>query len=76
MVIKVRAPAHLHTGNPDLSGDMGRLFGTLGFAIEYPYLEIEVSEAGKDKANDRDALKFLERLRGRHEFPPGEIQLK
>ncbi|AMM53145.1 beta-ribofuranosylaminobenzene 5'-phosphate synthase family protein [Pyrococcus kukulkanii] len=76
MVIKVRAPAHLHTGNPDLSGDMGRLFGTLGFAIEYPYLEIEVSEAGKDKANDRDALKFLERLRERHEFPPVEIEVR
>ncbi|BAA29299.1 beta-ribofuranosylaminobenzene 5'-phosphate synthase family protein [Pyrococcus horikoshii] len=75
-MVRIIAPAHLHAGNPDLSGDMGRLFGTLGFAIEYPYLEVEIETSEKDKANDKDALRFLERLREKYEFPPVKIEIK
>ncbi|CAB49131.1 beta-ribofuranosylaminobenzene 5'-phosphate synthase family protein [Pyrococcus abyssi] len=76
-MVRIRAPAHLHTGNPDLSGDMGRLFGTLGFAIDFPYLEITVkrAEGNKDKANDKDALVFLKRLRESYDFPPVEVEI-
>ncbi|AEC51655.1 hypothetical protein PNA2_0739 [Pyrococcus sp. NA2] len=74
--MRIRAPAHLHAGNPDLSGDMGRLFGTLGFAIEFPYLEVEIRESERDKSNDEDALLFLKRLRESFEFPPVEVEVK
>lgn len=74
--IIAKAPAHLHTGNPDLSGDMGRLYGTVGFAIERPYLEIEVKPAEKDASNDDDALKLLRRFRESYDFPPVEVEVK
>jgi len=67
--IKVVAPAHLHVGNIDLTGDLGRLYGTVGFTIDYPrtVVEIECSEKftviGRDSASAvnyaRKALKFL-----------------
>lgn len=75
-MIRVSAPAHLHTGNPDLSSDMGRLYGTVGFAIETPRLEIEVKEADKDTSNDKDALRFLKRFRESYDFPPVEVTVK
>jgi len=40
----VTAPAHLHAGNFDLAGDLGRLFDTVGFAMDLP-LKVEVSKA-------------------------------
>ena len=76
MVVRITAPAHLHTGNPDLSGDLGRLYGTVGFAIERPSLEIEVMPAEKDSSNDEDALKFLRRFRKSYDFPPVEVIVK
>ena len=75
-MIRISAPAHLHTGNPDLSGDMGRLYGTIGFAIETPRLEIVVREAEKDTSNDEDALRFLKRFRESYDFPPVEVTIK
>ncbi|WP_297064231.1 beta-ribofuranosylaminobenzene 5'-phosphate synthase family protein [Thermococcus sp.] len=75
-MIRISAPAHLHTGNPDLSGDMGRLYGTVGFAIETPRLEIVVREAEKDTSNDEDALRFLKRFRESYDFPPVEVTIK
>ena len=75
-MVKVSAPAHLHTGNPDLSGDMGRLYGTVGFAIERPSLEIEVTPAEKDSSNDEDAMRFLKRFRESYDFPPVEVIVK
>ena len=74
--VRISAPAHLHTGNPDLSGDMGRLYGTVGFAIETPRLEIEVRGAEKDNSNDGDALRFLRRFRESYNFPPVEVVVK
>jgi len=43
MVI-IKAPSHVHLGNFDLNGDLGRLFGTIGFALEDPCLEVSVEE--------------------------------
>lgn len=74
--IRIKAPAHLHTGNPDLSGDMGRLYGTVGFAIETPSLEIEVRKSGRDISNDEDALRFLKRFRESYDFPPVEVTVR
>lgn len=41
--VTVEAPAHLHAGNIDLRGDLGRLYGTVGLTIDYPKTVIEVS---------------------------------
>ncbi len=43
--VTIRAPSHVHLGNFDLNGDYGRLFGTIGFTLEEPYLEVEVHES-------------------------------
>ena len=59
--VKVSAPAHLHTGNFDMTGDLGRLYGTVGFAVDR-CLEIEVSKANKVKAEDEAARLFTERF--------------
>ncbi len=41
--VTVTAPAHLHTGNFDMTGDLGRLYGTVGFAVDR-LLEVEVTK--------------------------------
>ncbi len=40
--VTVSAPSHVHVGNVDINGGMGRLYGTLGFALEEPRLEVRV----------------------------------
>jgi len=52
----VIAPGHLHVGNIDLTGDLGRLYGTLGFTLEYPRTKVtlEISDKLEITGNDRD----------------------
>ncbi|MET1123646.1 MAG: beta-ribofuranosylaminobenzene 5'-phosphate synthase family protein [Archaeoglobaceae archaeon] len=57
MSVKVVAPAHLHAGNFDLTGDMGRLYGTVGFALDVP-IEVRVRE-GEARANEKWAERFV-----------------
>jgi len=57
----VKAPAHLHVGNFDFSGDLGRLFGTLGFAIDLP-IEVEVSKSKRIEADDDWARECVKRF--------------
>lgn len=56
--VKIIAPAHLHAGNIDLSGDFGRLYGTIGFTIDYPQLVVKIEKGENIEANDVYALKF------------------
>jgi len=42
--VTVRVPSHVHVGNVDINGGMGRLYGTLGFALDEPRLVIVVEE--------------------------------
>ncbi len=62
-------PAHLHAGNMDLTGDLGRLYGTAGFTIEYPRTVIEavksdkITVRGEDRENaERYVRAFTERF--------------
>ncbi|MCX8152679.1 MAG: hypothetical protein N3D19_06565 [Archaeoglobaceae archaeon] len=55
--MKVSVPAHLHTGNFDLTGDLGRLYGTVGFAIDVPIL-IKIKKSSEISANEKWAEKF------------------
>ena len=43
--IRIIAPSHVHIGNFDLTGDLGRVFGTLGVALERPRLVVEIAKA-------------------------------
>ena len=71
----ISAPAHLHTGNFDLTGDLGRLYGTVGFAIDLP-LEVEVAKAKGVKAEDKDAYKFAKRIVEKTHIEGAEIHIK
>lgn len=71
--ITIRAPTHLHVGNFDLSGDMGRLFGTVGFSIEKPRLEIEARKADGTSANNDDARFFARRFTRELDLPGADI---
>ncbi len=59
--VTVTAPAHLHTGNFDMTGDLGRLYGTVGFAVD-KLLEVEVTKSDKVKAEDEAAFLFTKRF--------------
>lgn len=45
MRITVKAPARLHFGFIDLSGSLGRMFGSIGLAIDDPSITLEATPA-------------------------------
>lgn len=49
--VVVSAPSHVHVGNIDLHGGVGRLYGTLGFALQEPRLVVRVSLADSFEAS-------------------------
>lgn len=73
--VTITAPAHLHAGNFDLTGDLGRLYGTVGFAVDLP-LEIEVSKAKGIVAEDKSAYKFTKRFVDKFDLEGAEIKIK
>lgn len=44
-LVRVEAPARLHIGFLDLNGDLGRKFGSIGFAIDRPAVSLRLSRA-------------------------------
>jgi beta-ribofuranosylaminobenzene 5'-phosphate synthase len=73
--ITVSAPAHLHSGNFDLTGDLGRLYGTVGFAVDLP-LEIEVSKSKGIIAEDKSAYRFAKRFADKYGLEGAEVKIK
>lgn len=45
MKVHVKTPARLHLGIIDMNGNLGRMYGSLGLAIQQPNVIIEVSES-------------------------------
>ena len=45
MKVAVKTPARLHSGLIDLNGDLGRLYGGLGVAIDHPNTVLEVEKS-------------------------------
>ena len=43
--VRVIAPARLHLGFLDLNGSLGRLFGSIGLAIDRPRTELVLKRA-------------------------------
>jgi beta-ribofuranosylaminobenzene 5'-phosphate synthase len=73
--VKVTAPAHLHTGNFDMTGDLGRLYGTVGFAVDR-CLEIEVAKADEVKAKDEAAFLFTKRFVETFDLAGAEVMVR
>ncbi len=70
----VSAPAHLHAGNIDFDGGLGRLYGTLGFTLQQPRLTV-VFEAGCGETRVEGSLSgllesYIEELRSLYGLPP------
>lgn len=66
--IKVIAPARLHLGFLDISGTLGRRFGSIGLAIDRPATELTVTRSKKSSASGPEserALELIERFAGR-----------
>jgi beta-RFAP synthase len=67
--IRVDAPARLQMGLLDLRGDLGRLFGGIGAAIEEPRAVVEVEQADRWVADGPDgerAGEFARRFLAHH----------
>jgi beta-RFAP synthase len=64
MKVYVKAPARLHLGIIDLRGELGRLFGGLGVAINYPnvILQAEKSQSLSLKGEKSELLRPLVEL--------------
>lgn len=75
--VVVEATGRLHLGFVDLHGGMGRRFGSLGLALDWPRIEVVARPAGKSSFEgmhcDR-AERLISALRESIEFP--EIALK
>jgi beta-RFAP synthase len=61
--VRVVAPARLHLGFLDLNGDLGRLFGSIGLAIDRPATEIVLAPARSFQAEGPDRVRALAMLR-------------
>ncbi len=45
--VELSAPSHLHVGNIDLEGGIGRLYGTIGFTLRKPRLEARICKSSE-----------------------------
>jgi len=73
--VSVTAPAHLHTGNFDMTGDLGRLYGTVGFAVDR-LLEVEVTKRVDVKSEDEAAYLFASRFVDAFDLAGAEVKVK
>jgi len=65
MQITIKTPSRLHLGFLDLSGDLGRLYGSIGVALENPSTIIEVEEYDNlfiENENGKRILDFVKRF--------------
>lgn len=55
MKVLVKTPARLHLGLIDMNGDLGRMFGGLGVAIDHPNVIVEAECSDKFAVTGQDA---------------------
>lgn len=70
--VRVVAPARLHLGFLDLNGSLGRLFGSIGLAVDNPRTEIILKRSASFKGEGPDharAVATLRRLAEAYELP-------
>jgi beta-ribofuranosylaminobenzene 5'-phosphate synthase len=61
--VRVVAPARLHLGFLDLNGSLGRLFGSIGLAIDTPRTELVLKRARSFKGEGPDHQRAVDMLR-------------
>jgi beta-ribofuranosylaminobenzene 5'-phosphate synthase len=61
--VRVVAPARLHLGFLDLNGGLGRLYGSIGLAIDTPRTEVVVQRARAYKGEGPDHQRAIAMLR-------------
>ncbi|MEO8420338.1 MAG: beta-ribofuranosylaminobenzene 5'-phosphate synthase family protein [Hyphomicrobium sp.] len=61
--VRVIAPARLHLGFLDLNGSLGRLFGSIGLAIDTPRTELVLKRARAFKGEGPDSTRAVSTLR-------------
>ncbi|MGC8873952.1 MAG: beta-ribofuranosylaminobenzene 5'-phosphate synthase family protein, partial [Chloroflexia bacterium] len=69
MVVRVKTPARLHLGFLDLNGELGRLYGSIGVAIDRPNVVLEARTAAELSAEGPEAERvaaFAERFLQRY----------
>lgn len=59
MRVMVKAPARLHFGFIDLDGSLGRIFGSIGLAIDEPAVILETAPAARLEAVGRERGRVL-----------------
>ncbi|MGC8573084.1 MAG: beta-ribofuranosylaminobenzene 5'-phosphate synthase family protein [Caldisphaera sp.] len=57
--VLISAPSHVHIGNIDLNGNLGRKYGTLGFALENPRFVLKLSLSETDYAKNEDIINYI-----------------
>jgi beta-ribofuranosylaminobenzene 5'-phosphate synthase len=67
MTVLITSPCRLHFALIDLNGELGRVDGGIGVALNKPSLELAVSAVDKeaDEQNPEDVVSVLERIRRR-----------
>ncbi|MBS7589271.1 GHMP kinase [Ancylobacter defluvii] len=71
--VRIIAPARLHLGFLDLSGSLGRRFGSLGLTLDQPTLSLKMVPADELTATGPDASRAraaVERVATHFEFDP------
>jgi len=61
--VRVVAPARLHLGFLDLNGDLGRMFGSIGLAVDTPRTELVLKRSQTFKGEGPDHARALSTLR-------------
>lgn len=61
--VRVIAPARLHLGFLDLNGSLGRLFGSIGLAIDTPHTELVLQRSRTFKGDGPDHARAVAALR-------------
>jgi beta-RFAP synthase len=76
VLIQIKTPARIHFGQLDLNGNLGRIYGGSGAAIEKPFTLIKLEKSNKieveglEKENKKEIVeKFLTNLKKRKLIP-------
>jgi beta-ribofuranosylaminobenzene 5'-phosphate synthase len=68
MSVTITSPSRLHFALIDLNGELGRVDGGIGVALNEPSLEVAVSAVDNDQVEAEEVVSILEQLRSRIEL--------
>ncbi len=72
MSLRISTPSRIHFGIIDMRGDLGRIHGSVGVAIQKPRLTLEIKESSENKitgARSERALEIMKHLRELYDIP-------